>query len=226
MRDPDMIYSINDNIFNVIKRVIIQEEITLKNLCNKGIFFMPEIALAYAIGKEIYINRELVFGNNEVEWLREVTFQDAGGPSDLVFRLPTFDKNYLYWNIEFKIAGTKDSYINDIKKLKRLPIDHEGLFCAITDSWPNKPDERADIFEDKSQILVNYSNSLSFKTSTQFTNQIEARVHFGLAKAFKIESDHILPAVNPNASEEDLYFDSAHREALDEHLYNSNNSQT
>jgi hypothetical protein len=67
MRDPDMIYSINDNIFNIIKRVIKQEAAELKTRCGKGIFFMPEIALAYSIGKEIYINRELVFGNNEVE---------------------------------------------------------------------------------------------------------------------------------------------------------------
>jgi hypothetical protein len=32
----------------------------------KGIFFIPEIALAYAIGKEVFIYLELVFGNNEM----------------------------------------------------------------------------------------------------------------------------------------------------------------
>jgi hypothetical protein len=223
MRDPDMIYSINDNIFNIIKRVIKQEEAELKALCGKGIFFMPEIALAYAIGKEIYINRELVFGNNDVEWLREVTFDKAGGPSDLVFKLPTYDDKYLFWNIEFKVADTKDSYLNDINKLKRLPDDHEGLFCAITDSWLNKPDERASIFADESLIAINYSNSISFETITKYTNQIEARVHFGLVKGFKVSHDHILPEINPNASEEDKYFDAAQREAIDEHIANKNN---
>ena len=222
MRDPDMIYTINDNIFNVIKRVILQEEITLKTLCDKGIFFVPEIALAYAIGKEIYINRELIFGNNDVEWLREVTFDKAGGPSDLVFKLPTFDDKNLFWNIEFKIAGTKESYLNDINKLRRLPNDHEALFCAITDSWMNKPDERSSIFQDESQIAINYANTISFETKTKYSNQIEARVHFGLVKGFEINSDHILPTINPNASEEDKYLDANHREALDEHLENNN----
>jgi hypothetical protein len=224
MRDPDMIYSINDNIFNIIKRVIKQEEAELKALCGKGIFFMPEIALVYSIGKEIYINRELVFGNNDVEWLREVTFTNAGGPSDLVFQLPTFDEKYLYWNIEFKIAGTKEGYLNDIEKLNRLDDDHEGLFCAITDSWLNKPDERASIFENESLIPINYSNSISFETKTKYSNQIEARVHFGLVKRFKIKSDHILPEINPNASIEDKYFDAAQREAIDEHIANKNNT--
>ncbi len=156
--------------------------------------------------------------------MREVTFPNAGGPSDLVFQLPTFDEKYLYWNIEFKIAGTKEGYLNDIKKLKRLDDDHEGHFCAITDSWLNKPDERASIFKDALQILLNYTNTIAFETITENTNQIEARVLFGLVKGFNINSDNILPDINPKASEEDKYFDASQREAIDEHIVNKNNT--
>ncbi len=213
------LHSITDNIYSVIKNVVKREESELKTLCNKSIFSMPEIALAYEIGKQIYINRELIFGCKDVEWMREISHNNECGPSDLSFEIELETGNFIYWTIEFKVAGKKQDYLADIQKLKKLPKNHEGLFCAVMDSWPDKPDVRAELFRDKKLVDKIYRETLKFETTShKYQNQILTVVGFGRAKRMDLDNSYFIPTLGPNATEEDIEDYNQRRYVVDEYI--------
>ncbi|MEW6061904.1 MAG: hypothetical protein AB1600_08195 [Bacteroidota bacterium] len=118
---------IRDAIVSYAKR----EDNELKRLCSKGIFFMPEIAFAFGVGKEIYRNRSHIFNGLNLEWKREETLGNTG-PIDLVFKI---DGNYCI-PIEFKIRQTSDAYISDVRKLIALYTQKcFPVFCALVDAF-------------------------------------------------------------------------------------------
>ena len=95
---------------------------------------VPELAFAYTVGREISLNAEAIFGTDKVSWNPETTISADSGRTDLVFDV--VEKAGVA--IEFKVGGHRDSYIKDIKKLKKIPGNYQKVFCALIDAWPNE----------------------------------------------------------------------------------------
>jgi len=115
----------------------------------KGIFHMPELAFAYAVGKQ-FSNLLKTLGLNPV-WERETKRDGNPGPVDLVVET---DGAVLL--VEFKIVDTATAYEGDIRKLRNLrPTATEGrevfcLFCALIDVAEEK-----DADDDRLKALKN-----------------------------------------------------------------------
>lgn len=101
------------DIAQVFSRVAYEEDQWLLEHCNEGIFFMPELALAYASGKAVIEKKTEIFGQTKVRWIREQNV-GAGGPSDLIFDLGDNDVKIV---VEFKMRSGVDGYLADIRKL-------------------------------------------------------------------------------------------------------------
>ncbi len=160
---------IKDTILDVIKR----EDEEMNNLHNKGIFFLPELAITYLIGKELVRKSVEIFKSNIVNWYPEYSL-GRGRPFDLVLILEN-DKKYVF---EFKTRQTSESYIEDINKLHKLDSsEHEKYFCAFVDCFekisPN--DERITTVENScGTIIERVSEDNSFKI---FKTKDHARVN-------------------------------------------------
>ncbi len=139
---------IEREIFRIIKGIVLNEEEELAQI-DKGIFFAPELSLAYQIGKAIYKDREKIFNlpGNRIQWARELNL-DNGGPSDIVFEIEHESGDSTYYVIEIKLRDTIDSYQRDINKLKLLDFKHNKLFCALIDTFDKENDLRIKRFED------------------------------------------------------------------------------
>jgi hypothetical protein len=110
----------------------------------KGIFFAPELHLAFECGKSITAERQNIWGQEKFEWKREVKF-DNYGLADLYFKGE--NKGIV---IEFKILQTIDTYIGDIEKLKKLDNEkYERFFCVILGFFENQETEHIDTLADK-----------------------------------------------------------------------------
>ena len=121
---------------NILAATIIEvarhEELLLSRV-GKGIFFMPEVAFAYAVGLKLAMRAELAFGTGEAKWYLEKTI--AGGhPTDLVFEV----NNGLGLAIEFKRWGNPDDYESDLKKLEAIDSSkYTKVFCALVNVRPD-----------------------------------------------------------------------------------------
>lgn len=121
--------SISDAILGFAK----EENKTLETL-NLGIFYIPELAFAYQMGKLIALSGKEYLSADTYRWVRET---DLGnwGPTDLIFL--NEDKNLPSYAIEFKLDDTYHAYTADIKKLKmpfKQPWDSytwKKYFCAL-----------------------------------------------------------------------------------------------
>lgn len=122
-----------DKIADLIVDVARREDMVLRRV-GKGVLHLPELAFAYAVGREIALQAERIFGTNKVRWMPETTLTTESGRTDLIFQ--TDSGNGIA--IEFKIGGSVDLYKRDIEKLRNIPTSHEALFCALIDAWPNK----------------------------------------------------------------------------------------
>jgi hypothetical protein len=151
-----------ENILSTIINVVDQEEATLR-LADKGIFFIPELALAYIVGKEIYFNRKSVLLDENYKWIRE---QKLGpGIVDLMF-----DNGNDKIVIEFKILNKEGEFERDIIKLKKMPDNCLKLFCALEDVFERGKDEVTNrrIFRIKKRYeesLIKIGKDYSFPTS-------------------------------------------------------------
>ena len=126
-----------EELANIIFKVVDSENSVLSDIANEGIFFMPELALAYECGKQITMNSEKIFGKNLPVWIREKNLGN-GGPTDLLFELRSGHSIA----IEFKLRGTSNAYIKDIVKLSKLNSDTLKLFCSLVDVFDSKlPDD-------------------------------------------------------------------------------------
>jgi hypothetical protein len=116
-----------DLLFETIKKTIIDIESDLNIVNKSGVFFAPELYVAFCIGKEVYKNRNIIFGTDKVEWIREANLGN-GGPSDICFKVD--NKNVV---IELKLRSTSEAYESDIQKLSRLNTNDEKFFCVLVD---------------------------------------------------------------------------------------------
>lgn len=123
-------------LFETVKSTINEIENNLHESNKTGVFFSPELYVAFCIGKDIAKRRELIFGTTNIEWQREIDLGN-GGPSDIIFK-----NNENYTVIELKLRGTYDSYKADIEKLKRLKIPSKKYFCVLLDSFTKNNDVR------------------------------------------------------------------------------------
>ena len=124
-QSDDVLKKINEQI---VKDAIKEEE-ELSQAFRKGIFFMPELALAYAAGKAIAKALAATYPNESVAWTREERI-GPDGPSDLIISGVGWRKLV----IEFKVSQGDSDYLADIAKLKRLdPAKYIRVFCALCD---------------------------------------------------------------------------------------------
>ena len=97
-------------LFNTIMSSIQEIENELHGV-DKGIFFAPELYIAFKMGFSIYQNRKNIFIGEKVEWLRETSFS-KGSIADIAFEVD--DKKCVF---ELKVRSTGPSYESDINKL-------------------------------------------------------------------------------------------------------------
>lgn len=145
--------SIIKNIYKEIVSVAVSEDGILKKICGKGIFFMPELALIFQVGKSIFTNYDKIFQEKGWEWEREYKVEPEG-PSDLILNNLNSKRKII---IEFKIKNTYHSYIKDVEKLSRINGDNNTkLFCALMDVFSNDMfnDKRFIEFEKRTENLV------------------------------------------------------------------------
>lgn len=118
----------------------------LKTIDNKGIFFAPELHIAFECGKTITSSGQNIWGQKNYKWRRETKFENYG-LADLFFSTDNGDKGVI---IEFKILQTIDAYISDIEKLKKLDRERfEKYFCAILGFFENQQNEHIDKLNEK-----------------------------------------------------------------------------
>jgi len=118
----------------------------LRTIDNKGIFFAPELHIAFECGKAITASGQNIWGQRPYKWRRETKFENYG-LADLFFASDKGDKGLV---IEFKILQTIDTYISDIDKLKKLDGDKfEKFFCAILGFFKNQDNEHVDKLSEK-----------------------------------------------------------------------------
>ena len=127
-------------LFNTTKSAI-QEIETELHYVDKGIFFAPELYIAFRIGLNIYKNRKNIFKGDKVEWLRETSFA-KGSIADIAFKVD--GKNCVF---ELKIRSTGPSYESDINKLRALTGVDEKYFIALVDCFVNGEDGRLPVLE-------------------------------------------------------------------------------
>lgn len=123
-----MLNKISDLIIDVARN----EDLILRRV-GKGVLHLPELAFTYAVGREIALQTERIFGTDKVRWMPEVTLTPKSGRTDLIFE-NQIGKGIA---IEFKTGGSVDSYKKDIEKLRNIPDNYEALFCALIDAYPN-----------------------------------------------------------------------------------------
>ena len=121
-----------DIIFDCLK----QEDEELSPITSQGIFFAPELYVAFIIGKNIK-RRELDVFDNRATWYRETDLKN-GGPSDFAFNIEG-QSTYVF---ELKMRQTIQAYNADINKLKNLNPNHQKIFIALVDAW--EKDKEAD----------------------------------------------------------------------------------
>ncbi len=112
---------LRDAIVDVAKR---EDDELLDMGVESGIFFMPELAFAYQVGKS------LVQSGEEIKWNREQSLA-PGGITDLILDVPGDDRRIA---IEFKVCSDQDGFSNDFTKLRALnPDRYRCFFCALID---------------------------------------------------------------------------------------------
>ena len=167
-----MVFKLAEIFSNVARR----EDLELNRIAKEGIFFMPELAFAYACGKEAMIHSKEIFGQTDVRWQREENL-GAGGPSDLIFKLS--DEKQII--VEFKMRDKINSYNSDIKKLSRMGSLDAKIFCVLLDMFTKYlPDDGRlkQLEESSGECLIPLQNPfLSFSTiQHSYTNPISCVV--------------------------------------------------
>lgn len=156
----------DQKIFSKISEVVQKENELLQSLNNKrGIFYVPELALAYLIGRKIFQEREHIFeSENDLKWVPEKSYHPNEGPTDLSFEVNQMP----ILHIEFKIRNTVDSYIKDIQKLQRLSTSAEKYFCAIIDTFNKENDDRILKLESYFKHNISRIEFVTFPTNQEF----------------------------------------------------------
>ncbi len=157
------------NLATIFTEVAVREESVLQAACDKGIFFMPELAYTYVCGREAMTQAQKIFGDEVPEWNRELDLGN-GGPSDLVFEF----QNGKHIVIEFKMRDKIDAYIADLEKLSRLDANKNiRVFCVLLDMFTRDlPDDgRLQALQDAALMLGEKLTPLMSEFKTFETKQ-------------------------------------------------------
>ncbi|MCM5661954.1 hypothetical protein [Galbibacter mesophilus] len=147
------------NLYNVIFQTLKKEDCELEELTNKGIFYSPELYIAFLLGKAIKQNEKIIF-NKKSCWLRETDFNKIG-PTDFAFKI-----DETIYAFELKLRSTIHSYKKDIEKLKRLDENYKKYFLALVDVFDasEENDFRILTLEKDHPELERVADFKSFKT--------------------------------------------------------------
>ena len=155
----------NDQLlYNIIVELLKSEDKELHPLTNFGIFYAPELYIAFIIGKEIKKNEITVLGRS-MDWIREIDLKN-GGPTDFAFINKDKDSNGKEYAFELKLRDTYEAYCADIEKLKRLDGNYLKYFLALVDSSTKDQDKDPRIvkIEKTYPKLKRVAPFISFKT--------------------------------------------------------------
>ncbi len=112
-----------------------RESATLCNL-DKGVFFVPERAFVYLVGKEVLVDAAEVFGTDSLRWRTEAKVGQLG-PVDLVIDV----EGHSTIALEFKMRGDANNITADLDKLATLDaLSYRKYFCALIDAWADGSD--------------------------------------------------------------------------------------
>ena len=152
MDKPDIICA---NIRATIINIALREEAILRQ-AGKGIFFMPELAFAYDVGKEIYLTRKAVLLDESYEWKREEKVAEGYGIADLIFENGKREDRIVF---EFKVLSKDYKYKADILKLKELPKENLKLFCSLEEVFTKSINDESN--RRIKRIAADYKDSIS-----------------------------------------------------------------
>ena len=150
--------TVDERIFETIKQVILKEEFELKNLADKGIYFMPEQAFFYQISKAFILNKQLIFGESKVSWLKERKVGEAG-VVDLILTVEK-DGELQTYMFQFKFRDDYEAYVRDVRTLMKIHqfgyhVAHPQLFlCGLVDTIKGENDERITALEANSSLKI------------------------------------------------------------------------
>jgi hypothetical protein len=177
---------INDEeLFETIYKYVRDLDKELNLLNGEGIFFAPELYIAFGIGKEIMKWKKFIFGNSNMLWGREENLKN-GGPTDIIFRKSENNKNELAAVIELKLRDDYFAYEADIEKLLRLDVKNcNKYFCVLLDSFSEDNDKRLTDLETKFKGKLTSIGKGSFETKQ---NWYKTQVHC-ILNLYKVENE-------------------------------------
>ena len=124
-------YINEEALFDTIFKYINDLDTELESLNNEGIFFAPELYIAFGIGKEIMKKKEKIFVDTNISWDREVKLNN-GGLTDFLFHKTTGENKELIAVIELKLRNEYAAYKSDIEKLLNLNAKKcKKYFCVL-----------------------------------------------------------------------------------------------
>jgi hypothetical protein len=150
--------TVEERIFETIKQVVLKEEFELKNLADKGIYFMPEQAFFYQTSKALLLNKQLIFGDVKVSWLKERKVGEAG-VVDLILTVEK-EGDFQTYMFQFKFRDDYEAYVRDVKTLMRIHehgyhVSNPQLFlCALVDTTKGENDDRILEIEKNSDLKL------------------------------------------------------------------------
>ena len=148
----------SQTLFESIKKTVLEIEAELRNDYGFGIYFAPELYVAFCIGKKIFKQQQEIFGTDKIKWLRE-TCIGSGGPSDIIFKSDDVDTV-----IELKLRSDIYHYKADIEKLKMLPLYGNKFFCVLLDSFSEENDGRLKRLEEEYAHQIHSVGHFAFLT--------------------------------------------------------------
>ena len=152
---------IDEFLFETTVRSVKGIDQELRSLCDKSIFFAPELYVGFCIGMEV--TREAKRRNILIEWHREVKGQGSG-PVDLLFKV---ENEIIY--LELKLADTYDQYRDDIQKLRSIrEANAKKYFCVLLDSFSEENDDRLIKLENEfSNVILSKKHEKGFKAQSE-----------------------------------------------------------
>jgi hypothetical protein len=131
------------NLFDSIKKAVTDIEFDLLQVNGTGVFFAPELYIAFRIGREIFLERDFIFSadKSSIYWKRETSLEGAG-PTDILFEHGN-EKTI----IELKVGDSVNSYYKDIDKLRNANKKYAKFFCVLLDTIVGKDDGREKAIE-------------------------------------------------------------------------------
>lgn len=157
------------DFYNLFYNRLLQEDRELTDLTGQGIFYAPELYIAFVLGKEIKKKEQLIFGQEDMRWIRET---DIGAESPTDFAFVKEGKQFAF---EMKLRSTYHAYGRDVDKLMTIE-NYDKYFIALADTYEDEKtnDGRLRTFEKEQagKIKRIVDEFMSFNTEqTRYTSK-------------------------------------------------------